>query len=66
MRKKAALIGLILSTIVVVMVLSLVVFEYINYSRVDNTLWGLSAVTVVLFSINWLSYTKKKQESKNE
>jgi len=66
MRKKAALIGLILSTIVVVMVLSLVVFEYINYSRVDNTLWGLSAVTVVLFLINWLSYTKKKQESKNE
>jgi len=66
MRKKAALIGLILSTIVVVMVLSLVVFEYINYSRVDNTLWGLSAVTVVLFLINWLSYTKKKQESKNK
>ena len=66
MRKKAAVIGLILSTIVVVMVLSLVVFEYFNYSRVDNTLWGLSAVTVVLFLINWLSYVKNKQESKNK
>ncbi len=66
MRKKAAVIGFILSTIVVVMVLSLTVFEFFNYSRVDNTLWGLSAVTVVLFLINWLSYAKNRQESKNK
>ncbi len=66
MRKKAAVIGLILSTIVVVMILSLVVFEYFNHSQVDNTLWGLSAVTVVLFLINWLSYAKNKQVSKNK
>jgi len=66
MRKKAAVIGFILSAIVVVMVLSLTVFEFFNYSRVDNTLWGLSAVTVVLFLINWLSYAKNRQESKNE
>ncbi len=66
MRKKAAVIGFILSAIVVVMVLSLTVFEFFNYSRVDNTLWGLSAVTVVLFLINWLSYAKNRQESKNK
>ena len=66
MRKKAAVIGFILSAIVVVMVLSLTVFEFFNYSHVDNTLWGLSAVTVVLFLINWLSYAKNRQESKNE
>ena len=66
MRKKAAIIGFILSAIVVVMVLSLTVFEYLNYSRVDNTLWGLSAVTVVLFLINWFSYAKNMQESKNK
>lgn len=66
MRKKAAIIGFILSAIVVVMVLSSTVFEYLNYSRVDNTLWGLSAVTVVLFLINWFSYAKNKQESKNK
>ncbi len=66
MRKKAAVIGFILSAIVVVMVLSLTVFEFFNYSRVDNTLWGLSAITVVLFLINWLSYAKNRQESKNK
>ena len=66
MRKKAAIIGFILSAIVVVMVLSLTVFEFFNYSRVDNTLWGLSAVSVVLFLINWLSYAKNRQESKNK
>jgi len=66
MRKKAAVIGFILSAIVAVMVLSLTVFEFFNYSRVDNTLWGLSAVTVVLFLINWLSYAKNRQESKNK
>ena len=66
MRKKAAVIGFILSAIVVVMVLSLTVFEFFNYSRVENTLWGLSAVTIVLFLINWLSYAKNRQESKNE
>jgi len=66
MRKKAAIIGFILSAIVVVIVLSLTVFEYLNYSRVDNTLWGLSAVTVVLFLINWFSYAKNRQELKNK
>ncbi len=60
MSKKAAVIGFILSAIVVAMVLSLTVFEFFNYSRVDNTLWGLSAVTVVLFLINWLSYAKNR------
>ena len=66
MRKKAAVIGFILSAIVVVMVLSLTVFEFFNYYHVDNTLWGLSAVAVVLFLINWLSYAKNRQESKNK
>jgi len=66
MRKKAAVIGFILSAIVAVMALSLTVFEYIKYSHVDNTLWGLSAVTVVLFLINWLNYAKGRQESKNK
>ena len=66
MRKKAAVIGFILSAIVAVMALSLTVFEYINYTRIDNTLWGLSAVTVVLFLINWLNYAKSRKESKNK
>ena len=66
MRKKSAVIGFILSAIVAVMALSLTVYEFINYSRVDNTLWGLSAVTVVLFLINWLNYAKSKQESKDK
>lgn len=66
MRKKAAITGFILSAIVAVMALSLTVFEYIKYSQVDNTLWGLSAVTVVLFLINWLNYAKSRQESKNK
>ncbi len=66
MKKKAAVIGFILSAIVAVMALSLTVFEYINYSRVDNTLWGLSAVTVFLFLINWLNYAKSKQEPQNK
>ncbi len=66
MRKKAAVIGFILSAIVAVMALSLTVFEYINYTRIDNTLWGLSAVTVVLFLINWLNYAKSRQKTKNK
>ena len=66
MRKKAAVIGFILSAIVVVMAWSLTAFEYFKFTRVDNTLWGLSAVTVVLFLINWFSYTKNRQESKNK